>query len=370
MKKRILFIDRDGTIIVEPPDEQIDSLEKLAFLPKVITSLHKIAKETDFLLVMVTNQDGLGTPSFPEHNFIPAHEKMMNLLTNEGINFYKVHIDRTFEHEKAPTRKPHTGMLTEYLDETKYDLKNSFTIGDRLTDVTLAENLGAKGILIGKKDERAVLCTSDWEEITQFLIQQDRRHKARTAQVHRKTNETDITIHLELDGQGKADIQTGIGFFDHLLEQIAKHARCNLTIKAIGDLHIDEHHTIEDTALALGEAFRKALGEKRGIFRYGHFTLPMDEALSVVALDFSGRPYLVWNATFQREKVGDMPTEMFFHFFKSFSDTALCNLNIHISGSNEHHKIEATFKAFAKSVRMAVAKEVGNEEIPSTKGVL
>jgi imidazoleglycerol-phosphate dehydratase/histidinol-phosphatase len=370
MRKRILFIDRDGTIITEPPDEQIDSLEKLEFLPKVVTSLHQIAKETDFVLVMVTNQDGLGTISFPEETFIPAHEKMLNLLANEDVIFHKIHIDKTFERDNAPTRKPRIGMLGEYLDANLYDLKNSFTIGDRITDVTLAENLGAKGILIGKNDERAVLCTSDWQEITQFLLKEDKKFKRRIASIHRKTNETDISISLDLDGQGKASIQTGIGFFDHLLEQIAKHSRCDLTIKAIGDLHIDEHHTIEDTALALGEAFRKALGDKRGIFRYGHFSLPMDEALAVVALDFSGRPYLVWKANFQREKVGNMPTEMFYHFFKSFSDTALCNINVRIEGENEHHKIEATFKAFAKSIRMAITKEVGNDEIPSTKGVL
>lgn len=370
MKKRILFIDRDGTLIVEPADEQIDSLEKLELLPKVITALHKIASETDFLLVMVTNQDGLGTPSFPEATFEPAHHKLMTLLENEEIYFYKVHIDKTYEREQALTRKPHTGMLAEYLDTEKYDLTNSFTIGDRFTDVTLAKNLGAKGILIGKTDERAILCTDDWAEICDFLLNEDKKHRSRIAKVHRKTNETEISIELCLDGTGKANIQTGIGFFDHILEQIAKHSRCDLTIKTTGDLHIDEHHSIEDTALALGEAFRKALGEKRGIFRYGHFALPMDEALAEVALDFSGRPYMVWKADFRREKVGDMPTEMFHHFFKSFSDTALCNLNIKISGENEHHKIEATFKAFAKAIRMAVKQETGNYEVPSTKGVL
>jgi imidazoleglycerol-phosphate dehydratase / histidinol-phosphatase len=372
MKKRILFIDRDGTLIVEPPDQQIDSLEKLALLPKVIGSLGKIVQETDFLLVMVTNQDGLGTASFPEETFHPAHNKLMTLLENEGIYFYNTHIDKTFEHENAPTRKPHTGMLGEYFDAEKYDLTNSFTIGDRHTDVILAENLGAKGILIGKQDPKAALCTSDWAEIAQFLVQyqQTLRSKERKAHIHRKTNETDIEISLNLDGTGKATISTGIGFFDHILEQIAKHARCDLSIKVAGDLHIDQHHSIEDTALALGEAFRRALGDKRGIFRYGHFSLPMDEALAEVALDFSGRPYLVWQAKFHREKVGEMPTEMFHHFFKSFSDTALCNLNIRIAGENEHHKIEATFKAFAKAISMAVKKEEGNNEIPSTKGVL
>jgi imidazoleglycerol-phosphate dehydratase/histidinol-phosphatase len=370
MKKRILFIDRDGTLIVEPADEQIDSLEKLEMLPKVITALHKIATETDFLLVMVTNQDGLGTPSFPEATFYPAHNKLMTLLENEGIYFYKVHIDKTYEHEQALTRKPHTGMLTEYLDVEKYDLANSFTIGDRFTDVTLAKNLGAKGILIGKMDDRAVLCTDDWAEICSFLLHEDKKHRSRTARIHRKTNETEISIDLNLDGTGKASLHTGIGFFDHILEQIAKHSRCDLSIKVAGDLHIDAHHSIEDTALVLGEAFRKALGNKRGIFRYGHFSLPMDEALAEVALDFSGRPYLVWEADFRREKVGEMPTEMFHHFFKSFSDAAFCNLNIRTKGTNEHHKIEATFKAFAKAIRMAIQQEAGNYEVPSTKGIL
>jgi imidazoleglycerol-phosphate dehydratase / histidinol-phosphatase len=376
MKKRILFIDRDGTLIVEPADQQIDSLEKLEMLPKVITSLNQIATKTDFLLVMVTNQDGLGTASFPEDTFHPAHTKMMILLENEGIYFYKVHIDKTFEHEGALTRKPNTGMLGEYFDKGKYDLENSFTIGDRHTDVTLAENLGAKGILIGKKDERAVLCTSDWAEIADFLIKYEQNlqlnlpKKPRVAHIHRKTKETDIKIDLHLDGTGKAELHTGIGFFDHLLEQIAKHSQCDLSVHVKGDLHIDEHHSIEDTALALGEAFRVALGDKRGIFRYGHFSLPMDEALAEVALDFSGRPYLIWQAKFGREKVGNMPTEMFHHFFKSFSDTALCNLNIRIAGENEHHKIEATFKSFAKAIRMAIKVEEGNSEIPSTKGVL
>ncbi len=370
MKKKILFIDRDGTLIVEPADQQIDSLEKLEMLPKVIAALHQIATETDFLLVMVTNQDGLGTASFPEDTFHPAHKKMMTLLENEGIYFYKVHIDKSFEHENLPTRKPNIGMLGEYLDAEKYDLANSFTIGDRFTDVTLAENLGAKGILIGKHDHRAALCTNDWSEIANFLIGKKSTNSQRTAHIHRKTKETEITIEVNLDGTGKSDMQTGIGFFDHILEQIARHSGCDLSIKTVGDLHIDEHHSIEDTALALGEAFRKALGDKRGIFRYGHFSLPMDEVLAEVALDFSGRPYLVWQGDFKREKVGGMPTEMFHHFFKSFSDTALCNINIKISGDNEHHKIEATFKAFAKAIRMAIKQEAGNNEIPSTKGVL
>lgn len=370
MKKKILFIDRDGTLIVEPADQQIDSLEKLEMLPKVITALHQIATETDFLLVMVTNQDGLGTASFPEDTFHPAHQKMMTLLENEGIYFYKVHIDKSFEHENLPTRKPNIGMLGEYLDAEKYDLANSFTIGDRFTDVTMAENLGAKGILIGKQDHRAALCTNDWAEIANFLIVKKSTNSQRTAHIHRKTKETEIAIDVNLDGTGKSDMQTGIGFFDHILEQIARHSGCDLSIKTIGDLHIDEHHSIEDTALALGEAFRKALGDKRGIFRYGHFSLPMDEVLAEVALDFSGRPYLVWQGDFRREKVGGMPTEMFHHFFKSFSDTALCNINVKISGDNEHHKIEATFKAFAKAIRMAIKKEAGNNEIPSTKGVL
>lgn len=370
--KKVLFIDRDGTIITEPPtDFQVDSLEKLSFIPKAITSLHSIATHTDFALVMVTNQDGLGTASFPEDTFWPAHNKMLETLSGENIHFTNIHIDRSFEQQKLPTRKPGTGMLQEYLNGT-YDLANSYVIGDRLTDVQLAKNLGAKAIYFSDKntnsiprDETLVLITSDWEEIYRFL-----RLPPRMANVTRTTRETDIHIQLNLDGQGKSDIDTGLGFFDHMLDQVAKHSGADLSVQVKGDLHIDEHHTIEDTALALGEAYTKALGDKRGINRYG-FLLPMDEALAQVALDFSGRNWLVWEAEFKREKIGEMPTEMFFHFFKSFTDTAKCNLNIKVQGDNEHHKIEAVFKAFAKSIKMAVSRDEHNlHNLPSTKGVL
>ncbi|TAE01756.1 MAG: bifunctional histidinol-phosphatase/imidazoleglycerol-phosphate dehydratase HisB [Bacteroidetes bacterium] len=366
MKKKILFIDRDGTLIVEPKDTfQIDSLEKLEFLPKVIQALSQIQNLHEYLFVMVTNQDGLGTESFPENDFWLPQQKMMQVFENEGIAFHKIHIDRSFEHENLPTRKPNIGMLKEYFS-AEYDLANSFVIGDRITDVQLAENLGSKAIIYGEKhDSRAVLRTFDWLEIANFL-----KTCSRKASIHRKTNETDIRISLDLDSNLKGKIQTGIGFFDHLLDQLTKHSGCFLDIWVIGDLHIDEHHSIEDTALALGEAFLLALGDKRGINRYGHFLLPMDETLAQVAIDFSGRPQLVWQAEFKREKVGDFPTEMFYHFFKSFSDTAKCNLNIKIEGENEHHKIEATFKAFAKAIKMAIFREVGNHEIPSTKGIL
>jgi imidazoleglycerol-phosphate dehydratase/histidinol-phosphatase len=369
---KVLFIDRDGTIIAEPPSNyQVDSLEKLEFLPKVITALNKLASETDYGMVMVTNQDGLGTSSFPEETFWPAHNKMMKTLSGEGIHFSAVHIDRSFEHQQLPTRKPGIGMLTAYM-EGGYDLANSYVIGDRLTDVKLARNLGTKAILLAAPDtglasldETLVLITQDWEEIYRFMCL-----PARKAQVRRTTKETDIVIDLNLDGQGKSNINTGLGFFDHMLDQLAKHSGADLTIHVKGDLHIDEHHTIEDTALALGEAYSKALGDKRGINRYG-FLLPMDEALAQVAIDFSGRNWLVWEAEFTREKIGEMPTEMFFHFFKSFTDTAKCNLNIKAEGSNEHHKIEAIFKAFAKSVKMAVARDTQNlQSLPSTKGVL
>jgi imidazoleglycerol-phosphate dehydratase/histidinol-phosphatase len=370
--KKILFIDRDGTIIVEPPsDYQVDSLEKLEFLPKVITALHNIAIQTDYELVMVTNQDGLGTDSFPENTFWPAQNKMLKTLAGEGIHFSAVHIDKSFEHQQLPTRKPGTGMLTSYL-QGGYDLTNSYVIGDRLTDVKLARNLGAKAILIAEPntglatlDDTLVLITQDWDEINRFLSL-----PARKAQVRRTTKETDILIDLNLDGQGKANMYTGLGFFDHMLDQLAKHSGADLSIRVKGDLHIDEHHTIEDTALALGEAYAKALGDKRGISRYG-FLLPMDEALAQVAIDFSGRNWLVWEADFKREKIGEMPTEMFFHFFKSFTDTAKCNLNIKAEGTNEHHKIEAIFKAFAKAVKMAVTRDSQNlQSLPSTKGVL
>ena len=370
--KRVLFIDRDGTLILEPADQQIDSLEKLEYYPGVFTWLGKIAADTDFELVMVTNQDGLGTSSFPEETFWPAHNKMMKALENEGIKFTQVLIDKSFPHENKPTRKPGTGLLTDFLTG-KYDLANSYVIGDRITDVTLAKNLGAKSIFIndgslvdkfsGKKlDVNCSLVTSSWKDIYTFL-----KSPHRKSSVKRTTKETDIDIELDLDGTGKSDIQTGLAFFDHMLDQLARHGNVDLSIRVKGDLHIDEHHTIEDTALALGEAFLKALGDKRGIERYG-FCLPMDDCLSQVAIDFGGRPWLVWEAEFKREKIGEMPTEMFYHFFKSFTDTSKSNLNIKAEGTNEHHKIESIFKAFAKCIKMAVKKE-GNQ-LPSTKGVL
>ncbi|MBX2966237.1 MAG: bifunctional histidinol-phosphatase/imidazoleglycerol-phosphate dehydratase HisB [Cyclobacteriaceae bacterium] len=370
--KRVLFIDRDGTLIIEPPNEQIDSLEKLEFYPGVIRWFSQLAAETDYELVMVTNQDGLGTEKFPENTFWPAHEKMLQTFSGEGIRFSKILIDRSFPHENKPTRKPGIGMLTEFL-LGNYDLNNSYVIGDRLTDIELAKNLGCKAILINDGSlteklkassfaETNSLTTTNWKVVYEFLTK-----TPRTGSVTRKTKETDISISVNLDGSGQSSISTGLAFFDHMLEQLARHGNIDLTINTKGDLHIDEHHTIEDTALALGEAFHKALGNKRGIERYG-FTLPMDDCLAQVAIDFGGRPWLVWKAEFKREKIGEMPTEMFLHFFKSFSDTAKCNLNIKAEGTNEHHKIEAIFKAFAKAVKMAVKKN--GSELPSTKGML
>ncbi|HOX82216.1 MAG TPA: bifunctional histidinol-phosphatase/imidazoleglycerol-phosphate dehydratase HisB [Chryseolinea sp.] len=370
--KKVLFIDRDGTLILEPADEQIDSLEKLEFYSGVFTWLNKIATETDYELVMVTNQDGLGTDRFPENTFWPAHNKMMKAFENENIKFSNVLIDKSFPHENKPTRKPGIGMLTEYFSD-QYDLKNSYVIGDRITDIELAKNLGSQGILIndGSLDEKVKekglhpfckLTTTNWKDIYQLVANPERK-----AIVVRKTKETDIKIEINLDGNGKSKISTGLDFFDHMLDQLSRHGNIDLTIETKGDLHIDEHHTIEDTALALGEAFINALGSKRGIERYG-FCLPMDDCLAQVAIDFGGRPWLVWEAEFKREKIGEMPTEMFYHFFKSFSDTAKCNLNMKAEGTNEHHKIEALFKAFAKAIKMAVKKE-GNQ-LPSTKGVL
>jgi len=382
--QKILFIDRDGTLIREPKsDQQVDSLAKLDYIPKSISALRRIAEETDYALVMVTNQDGLGTDSFPEDTFWPAHNKMMDTFAGENISFAAVHIDRHFPADNALTRKPGTGMLTEYFSGA-YDLTTSYVIGDRLTDVQLAVNLGAKAILFlpdngeaspvqtadvsGVTDamrDAIALTTGNWDAIYEFL-----RLPARAAVVERNTRETQIRVELNLDGTGQADMHTGLGFFDHMLDQVAKHSGADLSIHVKGDLHIDEHHTIEDTGLALGEAFRQALGDKRGISRYG-FLLPMDEALAQVAVDFSGRPWLVWDAEFRREKIGDMPTEMFFHFFKSFADTALCNLNIKVEGDNEHHKIEAIFKAFAKAIKMAVRRNIRElDNLPSTKGVL
>jgi imidazoleglycerol-phosphate dehydratase/histidinol-phosphatase len=370
--KKVLFIDRDGTLIMEPADNQIDSLEKLEFFPGVFSWLGKIATDTDYELVMVSNQDGLGTSSFPEDTFWPAHKKLMRTLENEGIKFSAVLIDRSMPNEKKPTRKPGTGMLTQYLTSA-YDLKNSYVIGDRGTDIQLAKNLGAQAILLDgggmtpasierELEQFCALRTTSWKEIYQLLST-----SARTASVVRTTKETDIKIDINLNGQGKSSISTGIAFFDHMLDQLSRHGNIDLCINVKGDLHIDEHHTIEDTALALGEAFLKALGDKRGIERYG-FCLPMDDCLAQVAIDFGGRPWLVWEAEFKREKIGEMPTEMFYHFFKSFSDTAKCNLNIKAEGTNEHHKIEAIFKALAKAIKMAVKKE-GNL-LPSTKGLL
>ena len=374
--QKILFIDRDGTLINEPKDFQIDSYEKLQFLPEVIPYLSRIAKETDFKFVMVTNQDGLGTKSFPEKTFWPAHNLMMEVLKSAGIEFEDVLIDRSFAKDNLPTRKPNTGLLTKYFNLKKYDLANSFVIGDRLTDIQLAKNLGAKGILIGRSADKTddnklkqnelkksiALKTDNWKAIYELLSK-----PSRIAVVQRNTNETKIFVKLNLDGSGKSTIKTGLGFFDHMLEQLAKHSGCDIDIKVKGDLHIDEHHTIEDTAIALGEAFLQALRNKKGISRYG-FLLPMDDVLAQVAIDFSGRPWLVWKAKFNRERVGDMPTELFFHFWKSFSDAAKCNLNIKAEGENEHHKIEAIFKAVAKSIKMAVRRE-GND-LPSTKGLL
>ncbi len=373
--KKVLFIDRDGTIIVEPPtDFQVDSLEKLEFLPKAISALRKIADETDYELVMVTNQDGLGTDSFPEDTFWPAQNKMIKTLEGEDIHFTEVHIDRSFPEDNLPTRKPGIGMLTSYFSN-EYDLANSYVIGDRLTDVQLAVNLGAKAILFrselpaegitGQLNATTALVSSDWDAIYEHL-----KLPSRKAFVERNTKETQIKVDLNLDGSGRSDIHTGLGFFDHMLDQLARHSGADLSIHVEGDLHIDEHHTIEDTALALGEAYRQAIGDKRGISRYG-FLLPMDEALAQVAIDFSGRPWIVWDAEFKREKIGEMPTEMFFHFFKSFSDTSLSNLNIKVEGDNEHHKIESIFKAFAKAIKMAVKRDLkALDFMPSTKGVL
>jgi len=368
--KKVLFIDRDGTLILEPEDFQIDCFEKLKFLPFVFTSLGKIAREFDFELVMVTNQDGLGTRKYPESKFFPVHDFIMQTLMNEGINFSEVHIDRSFEKENSPNRKPRTGMLTKYLTGD-YDLSNSFVIGDRETDIQLAKNLGAKAIFIKnpyfqihQTGETVKLIAGDWREIYDFLKLPERKVSHR-----RKTKETEILVELNLDGKGVAEISTGIAFFDHMLEQIARHSNLDLKIIAKGDLEIDEHHTIEDVAITLGEAFSTVMADKRGLERYG-FCLPMDDCLAQVAIDFGGRNWIVWEADFKREKIGEMPTEMFFHFFKSFSDKANCNLNIKAEGTNEHHKIESIFKAFAKAVKTAVSRDLANDRLPTTKGIL
>ncbi len=376
---KLLFIDRDGTLILEPADEQIDSFEKLIFYPKAINNLAKICKETDFELVMVTNQDGLGTNSHPEENFWPVQNFIIQTLKNEGIEFTEVIIDKTFASDNALTRKPGTALLTHFFDKEKYDLANSYVIGDRINDVVLAKNLGAKAIWLNNNPDLGAteaqnkienihevlgLETSDWDEIYRFLKVGDRK----TSHI-RKTNETDIQIEINLDGKGNADISTGLDFFDHMLDQIARHGGIDLKVHTKGDLHIDEHHTIEDTGIALGEAFALALADKKGIERYG-FCLPMDDCLAQVAIDFGGRNWIVWDAEFNREKVGDMPTEMFYHFFKSFSDGSKSNLNIKVEGDNEHHKIEAIFKAFAKAIKIAVKRDINNMRLPSTKGLL
>ncbi|MEJ2881840.1 bifunctional histidinol-phosphatase/imidazoleglycerol-phosphate dehydratase HisB [Pedobacter sp. GR22-6] len=376
--KKVLFIDRDGTLIKEPADEQIDSFAKLEFYPKALYYLSRIAAELDYALVMVTNQDGLGTDSHPEENFWPVHNFIMSTFEGEGVRFNEVIIDKTFAHENAVTRKPNTGLLQHFFNEG-YDLANSYVIGDRLNDVILAKNLGAKAIWLRNNDllganeqmEKAevlgdyiALQTSDWVDIYTML-----KAGTRVISHERNTNETKIAIKIDLDGTGKADIHTGLNFFDHMLDQIARHGSIDLTIKTDGDLHIDEHHTIEDTGIALGEAFAKAIGNKLGLERYG-FCLPMDDCLAQAAIDFGGRAWIVWDAEFKREKVGDMPTEMFYHFFKSFTDAAKCNLNIKAEGDNEHHKIEAIFKAFAKAIKMAIKRDAEKLVLPSTKGVL
>ena len=355
--KRLLFIDRDGTLIKEPADEQIDSFEKLEFVEGVFRNLGFIRKNLDFEFVMVSNQDGLGTDSFPEDTFWPVHNFILQTLKGEGIEFDNILIDRHFPEDNHPCRKPGTGMLTEYIDNPEYDLANSYVIGDRETDAQLAENLGCKALILGKDN-------ITWEKIAEILFAGER-----TAEITRTTHETDITVRINLDGTGKCDIQTGLGFFDHMLEQIGRHGMMDLYVRCNGDLHVDEHHSIEDTGIVLGECLLKALGDKRGIERYG-YTLPMDDCLCQVALDFAGRPWLVWDAEFHREKVGEMPTEMFLHFFKSVSDAAKMNLNIKAEGDNEHHKIEGIFKAFARSIRMAVKRDIYHYQLPSTKGAL
>lgn len=376
--QKILFVDRDGTMIKETADEQIDSFEKLEFYPGALLYLSKIAKELDYELVMITNQDGLGTSSYPEDTFWPVHNFILKTFENEGVKFTDIYIDRTWPKDNAPTRKPGTGLLTQYFDTKKYDLKNSYTIGDRRNDVLLAKNLGAKAIWLNNQSnlgghefttnddlkDTIALETTDWEKIYEFLKLGERvfEHK-------RITKETDIYIKLNLDGSGEAKVSTGLHFFDHMLDQIARHGSLDLEVIANGDLHIDEHHTIEDTGIALGEVFAAALGNKKGIERYG-FCLPMDDCLAQAAIDFGGRNWIVWDAEFKREKIGEMPTEMFYHFFKSFSDAAKCNLNIKAEGQNEHHKIEAIFKAFAKAIKMAVKRDVNNMVLPSTKGLL
>ncbi|GAB4447922.1 MAG: bifunctional histidinol-phosphatase/imidazoleglycerol-phosphate dehydratase HisB [Bacteroidia bacterium] len=371
MKPRILFIDRDGTLIKEPPETfQVDHIDQLSFLPGVFRHLGNIARSGLFRLVMVTNQDGLGTSKYPEERFWPIQNLILRILESEGIHFDGIHIDRSFPEDNLPTRKPGIGLLTQYLNG-EYDIQNSFVIGDRITDVLLAKNLGCKSIFIKNYESPENylndidLVADNWEQIEKYLIKASRQ-----AIEHRITNETDILVEINLDGTGKSQINTGIGFFDHMLEQVAKHGRFDLKIEAKGDLHVDEHHTIEDTAITLGLAFAKALGDKKGIERYS-FLIPMDDCLAQVAIDFGGRPWLVWNVNFKREKLGDMPTEMIFHFFKSFSDAAKCNLNIQADGENEHHKAESIFKAFAKACHMAVKIDpLFFNDLPTTKGII
>lgn len=374
MKKKVLFIDRDGTLVIEPPvDYQLDSFEKLEFYPKVFRNLHFIRTRLDFEFVMVTNQDGLGTDSFPEDTFWPVHNLVLKTFAGEGITFDDICIDRSFPEDHAPTRKPRTGMLTRYIHNEEYDLAGSFVIGDRATDVELARNLGCRAILLQpdtsilkdtELEKTCALATTDWDRVAEFLFAGER-----IAEVRRTTKETDIHVRVNLDGNGTCDISTGLGFFDHMLEQIGKHGGIDLTIQVKGDLYVDEHHTIEDTAIALGECLYQALGSKRGIERYG-YCLPMDDCLCQVALDFGGRAWLVWNASFHREKIGEMPTEMFLHFFKSLSDAARMNLNIRAEGENEHHKIEGIFKALARSLKMAIRRDIYHYEVPSSKGSL
>lgn len=374
MKKKVLFIDRDGTLVVEPPvDCQLDSLEKLEFYPKVFRNLGFIRSRLDFEFVMVTNQDGLGTSSFPEDTFWPAHHLILKTLEGEGVTFDNILIDRSFPEENAPTRKPRTGMLSEYMDNPDYDLSGSFVIGDRMTDVELAKNLGCKAIYLHSSKEGlaengledvCVLATADWDKVAEFLFAGERK-----AEIRRTTKETDVYVALDLDGNGVCDVSTGLAFFDHMLEQLGKHSGMDITIRVDGDLNVDEHHTIEDTGIALGDCIYQALGSKRGIERYG-YALPMDDCLCRACLDFGGRSWLVWEAEFKREKIGEMPTEMFFHFFKSLSDAAKMNLNIKAEGVNEHHKIEGIFKAFARALKMALKRDVYHFELPSSKGLL
>lgn len=370
---KVLFLDRDGTILVEPlPTRQIDAYEKVRFLPGAIGALARLARSGAWELVLVTNQDGLGTDSFPEDTFWPAHRLMLEVLEGEGVRFAREHVDRSFAHEGLPTRKPGTGMLGRYLDPANgYDLAGSYVVGDRVTDVELAANLGANAVLYGGlADDRAALVTSSWDELATFLASRGGPNRRRAA-VRRATTETDVQVEVDLDGAGRAEVSTGLGFFDHMLEQLAKHGALDLVVRVKGDLRVDEHHTVEDTALALGEAVSKALGERRGIERYG-FLLPMDEALARAAVDFSGRPQLVFRADFRREKVGDLPTELVPHFFKSFCDTARCNLNVACDGDNAHHQIESIFKAVARAIRAAVRVDAaaGPLAVPSTKGTL